>query len=93
MRLLSGSRTATKLCDSPGAPDVVPGRLFGALRGLVCLLAKRKSRVRSPGVCLGKPLYMSKGVPMNRTERYATDPTLGLVRMTCVQRHTRGTLG
>ena len=27
---LSGSKTATKLCDSPGAPDVVPGRLFGA---------------------------------------------------------------
>lgn len=30
-QLLSGNRAATKLCDSLGAPDVVPGCLFGAL--------------------------------------------------------------
>ena len=36
---LSGSRTATLSCDFPGAPDVVPERLFGASWGLARLLA------------------------------------------------------
>ena len=42
MLLPSGNKAATELCDSPGAPDVVPGRLFVVPRGLVCLLAKRE---------------------------------------------------
>lgn len=29
------------LCDSPGDPDVALGRLFGASKGLMGLLAKR----------------------------------------------------
>ena len=63
---LSGNKAATKLFDYPGAPDVVPGRLFGALRGTrVPVIQTRDESLAARRDAFGWPYPVRRAVPID----------------------------